>query len=267
VPVIPIVRNPAKWAASHIGLAPRLAKLDDEPALRAALVDAARIVCCAHACYSDAVLAAAPAAARFVFLGSTRKFSRWPDPHGRGVAAGEAAFLAAGRPGLMLHPTMIYGATGEDNVQRLAALLRWLPVVPLPGDGGALVQPIHQDDVIRAICAALAVAVRAPESLVIAGPEPVPYREFVVMIARAAGLRVPRIVRVPAAALVVAASLIPPVPGLPRVRPAEIRRLLEDKSFDIGLMRSRLGVEPLSLAAGLARTFTKRHMCGSWPGE
>ncbi len=35
----------------------------------------------------------------------------------------------------MLHPTMIYGAQGEDNVQRLARLLRRLPVVPLPGGG------------------------------------------------------------------------------------------------------------------------------------
>ena len=57
----------------------------------------------------------------------------------------------------MLHPTMIYGAQGEDNVQRLAALLRRLPFVPLPGGGRALVQPIHQDDVTRAIRAALSV--------------------------------------------------------------------------------------------------------------
>ena len=71
--------------------------------------------------------------ARFVFLGSTRKFTRWPDAHGNGVLAGEAAFLASGRSGVMLHPTMIYGAQGEDNVQRLAALLRRLPFVPLPG--------------------------------------------------------------------------------------------------------------------------------------
>ena len=105
-----------------------------------------------------AVLAAAPPDARFVFLGSTRKFTSWPDAHGNGVLAGEAAFLASGRPGVMLHPTMIYGAQGEDNVQRLAALLRRLPFVPLPGGGTALVQPIHQDDVTRAIRAALDVA-------------------------------------------------------------------------------------------------------------
>ena len=40
--------------------------------------------------------------------------------HGNGVLAGEAALLSSGRSGVMLHPTMIYGAQGEDNVQRLA---------------------------------------------------------------------------------------------------------------------------------------------------
>ena len=51
------------------------------------------------------------------------------------------------RPGVLLHPTMIYGAEGEDNVQRLAAVLRRLPIIPLPAGGSALVQPIHQSDV------------------------------------------------------------------------------------------------------------------------
>ena len=95
-----------------------------------------------------AVIEAAPPDARLVLLGSTRKFTRWPDAHGNGVLAGEAAFLASGRAGVMLHPTMIYGAQGEDNVQRLAALLRRVPIVPLPGGGtgaGAADPPGRRD--------------------------------------------------------------------------------------------------------------------------
>ena len=74
-----------------------------------------RIVCCAHARHARAVIDAAPTAARFVFLGSTRKFTSWPDAHGDGVLAGESAFLASGRSGVMLHPTMIYGARGRGQ--------------------------------------------------------------------------------------------------------------------------------------------------------
>jgi hypothetical protein len=45
---------------------------------------------------------------------------------------------------------------------------------------------------------------------------------------------------------------------LPRIGPEEIRRLLEDKAFDIRPMVDTLGFTPMSLAAGLARTFTIR---------
>jgi uncharacterized protein YbjT (DUF2867 family) len=256
IPVAPVVRNREKWSALGMAVAPRIADLADPAALRAALGDVGAVVSTAHARHAAAVIAAAPPDARLIFLGSTRKFTRWPDAHGNGVLAGEAAFLASGRNGVMLHPTMIYGATGEDNVRRLAALLRRLPVLPLPGGGKALVQPIHQDDVTRAIRAALARRWGGPHSIVVAGPAPLRYADFVRAVAQAAALPPPRIVRVPLAPLIAAAIFSRLLPLLPTIRPAELRRLTEDKAFDIAPMRALLGFEPVPLEIGLARTFT-----------
>ena len=174
------------------------------------------------------------------------------------MLAGEAAFTASGRGGVMLHPTMIYGAQGEDNVQRLAALLRRLPIVPLPDGGRALVQPIHQDDVTRAIRVALEHRWAGPRSLVIAGAAALPYADFVRAVAAAAGLRPPRIIGIPAGPLMALAGVLRYIPMLPRIRPAEIRRLMEDKSFDVRPMIETLGFEPIPLQEGLARTFTDR---------
>ncbi len=253
VPYVPVVRSAARWAAAGLPGTPRIADLK-QPSLGVVLRGADRIVSCAHARHIPAILAAAPDASRFVFLGSTRKFTRWPDAHARGVLGGEAVFLASGRSGVLLHPTMIYGAAGEDNVQRLAALLRRLPVVPLPGGGRALVQPIHQSDVTRCLRAALDVDWTGPHSMVIAGPEPVAYAAFVRAVAVAAGLRAPWIVPVPPTVLR-ALSPLTALPGLPRVHDDELRRLLEDKAFPIDAMRCRLHVDPIPLAAGLAMTF------------
>jgi uncharacterized protein YbjT (DUF2867 family) len=252
---VPVIRNPAAWAAVGIAEAPRVADIMDAQALQAVLADARCVVSCAHARHAEAILAAAPADARFVFLGSTRKFTRWPDEHGRGVIAGERAFLASGRAGVMLHPTMIYGAEGEDNVQRLAALLRRLPVVPLPNGGRSLVQPIHQSDVTRCLRAAVEHEWAGPVAMVIAGPEPVSYADFVRAVAVAAGLRLPRIIAAPGALLLAVAPLVRVIPGLPRVRRDEIRRLLEDKAFEIREMRSILEIEPMTLSDGLGRSF------------
>lgn len=255
LPFIPVLRDPAKWAATGIPGTPRIAELRDAAALRDALAGATQVVNCAHARHAQAILDAAPADARFVFLGSTRRFSRWPDDHGDGVRAGEAAFLASGRRGVMLHPTMIYGAEGEDNVQRLAALVRRIPLAPLPGGGRALVQPIHQDDLTACILAALDRDWTGPEAIAVAGPEPMPYRDFLAAVARAAGLRPPRVVPIPGWALMAASPLTRILPRLPTIRAAEIRRLLEDKAFDTTPMRARLGVVGRPLPEGLALTF------------
>ena len=155
----------------------------------------------------------------------------------------------------MLHPTMIYGAEGEDNVQRLARMLRRLPVVPLPGGGRALVRPIHQDDVTRSLRAAIAAEWHRPETMVLAGADRVSYAEFVRAVAQAAGLPRPRIVPLPARLLRLATPLTRLLPGVPTIRRAEVQRLLEDKSWGIDPMRRQLGVVPVGLADGLARTF------------
>ncbi len=60
-----------RWpTCGRAGAAPRLAGAD-------------AVVSCAHARHAPAILDAAPARRRFVLLGSTRKFTRWPDAHGR----------------------------------------------------------------------------------------------------------------------------------------------------------------------------------------
>jgi nucleoside-diphosphate-sugar epimerase len=252
---LPVVRDAAKWSALGLAQAPRVADLRDAPALAAALAGATRIVSCAHARHAPALLAAAPRDAALVLMGSTRRFSRWPDDHGDGVRAGEAAFLASGRAGVMLHPTMIYGAQGEDNVQRLAALMRRLPVLALPGGGRSLVQPVHQDDVTAALLAALDRVGSLTGTLAIAGPEAMAYRDFCAAVARAAGLAPRPVLALPSRLLMALAPLTRALPFLPRIGVEEIRRLTEDKAFDIAPARAALGFAPRSLEAGLALTF------------
>ena len=252
----PVVRNGRKWRKAGLPGEPRIANLEKNAPLRRALKEAEVVVSCAHARHIPAILEAAPDQVRhFVFLGSTRKFTRWPDAHAEGVLAGERSFRESSRSGVILHPTMIYGAQGEDNVRRLARLLARLPFVPLPGGGKALVRPIFQDDVTRCIRAAILADWHRPESIVIAGADRLSYADFVRAVARAAGSKPPRIVPVPAALLRIAAPLSRLVPGLPNVRGDEIRRLGEDKTFGIEAMKRYLGVDPVGLADGLARTF------------
>src|SRR5437762_13722892 len=78
IAVVPVVRSPGRWQATGLPATPRTADLDDARALRSALEGAKRIVSTAHARFTAKLLAEAPENARFVLLGSSRSFLRFP---------------------------------------------------------------------------------------------------------------------------------------------------------------------------------------------
>jgi len=247
-----IVRDPAR--ATEVPRQADLVLAENASAQAQACAGVDSIVSCAPAEASVALLAAlAPPLPQLVLLGSTRRWTAWPDHRAATVIALEHAFAALGFPGVLLYPTMIYGAGGENNVRRIAALAR-LRVVPLPKGGRALIQPVHTEDVARAVVAAVVRRLRHPEPIVLAGPEPMAYSAFVRAVAAATGRRI-AILPVPLPVAFALGAIVSLVPGLPRISRAEIRRLVEDKAFDIAPARELLGFDPMPLEQGLARTF------------
>ena len=234
----------------------RVADLDEPQTVAAALVKAEAVVSLAHARFAATVLGALPLSCRRVVLtGSTRKFTALPDPAADAVRAGEAAFLASGKAGVMLHPSMIYGAPDDRNVNRLLRLFRgwphWLPVVvPLPGGGRHLVQPVFVDDVVEAFAAAVARPDAVGASIVVAGPAPISYAAFVRACAAAAGRSV-AFLPVPTALLIAIAGLMGALGVRPPFGAAELRRAAETKRFDVTDLRARLGVVPRAFDEGL----------------
>ena len=71
----------------------------------------------------------------------------------RSLAEGEArvrAFCAAeGVAWTLLRPTLIYAEGQDQNVSRLASLIRRFGVLPLAGKGEGLRQPVHADDLAQ----------------------------------------------------------------------------------------------------------------------
>ncbi|QNT79008.1 SDR family oxidoreductase [Entomobacter blattae] len=259
-PIQPVIRNQNHWKTQDFPTAQKalIADLDGPPSLLAQALEGARsIVSTAHARHIPQILAAGPKDATYIFLGSTRKYTHWPDAHGKGVIAGEKAFLQSNQKGVLLHPTMIYGAEGENNVQRLAQLLKILPIIPLPKKGQSLIQPIYQSDVTKAMIHALSIEWSKPESLVIAGPKAISYADFVHAICRAATLPQRPIISIPPWVLVQLAKLSRFIPVLPTISPAEVQRLMEDKAFDITPMQEKLQFTPISLQEGLAKLYPR----------
>jgi uncharacterized protein YbjT (DUF2867 family) len=252
--VLAIGRSAERLAA--LCLPSRVADCYDRPSLTAALKDARVVVSCASSRTTPHVLEALPAGIeRVVLTGSTRRFTKFPDHIARQLIRAEALMESERIPGTIVYPTMICGEDGERNVQRIAAFIRRFGAVPLPDAGRVLVRPIYTGDVAACLEAALFRPDASSARIVVAGRDSVSYADLVRGVAAAIGARV-RIVSVPASLLMAAAPLTRFLPGVPAITVAEVRRLLEDKSFPIDDMRRRLGVEPIGLEEMLARAFS-----------
>lgn len=227
--------------------------------LREALQGADGVFNVAHARFSRRIIAALPEGpVRLVTLGSTRKFTRFTDEKAAQVQDAEAAHAACSNA-LIIHPTMIYGGA-DNNISRILMLLRWLALLPLPMRGLALMQPIHRDDVVQCLIAALNPKTGC-EPLIVAGPCALSYAQLIRSCASTLGRRV-RIISFPLWGIHALALLTRIMPGIPSITADEVRRLLEDKAFDIGPMQARLGVTPCTFEEGLARMAAAGEIAG-----
>ncbi|MEO0883256.1 MAG: NAD(P)H-binding protein [Pseudomonadota bacterium] len=87
----------------------------------------------------------------------------------------------------ILRPTMIYGYPGDGNLSRLLKALSWAPIFPVPGNGKAVQQPIHVDDLAQIAAALADGAWDAKGILAVGGPDALTHRAMMRLVKRVAG--------------------------------------------------------------------------------
>lgn len=212
--------------------------------------------------HAPSIVAAAVGAGlgRAVFVSTTAVTTGLP-ARSKGVRlAAEATVCSSGLAWTILRPTMIYGAPGDRNMSRLLALLaragRAFPpggpplLLPVPGGGGRLQQPVHVADVAGALLAAVERPGAAGSRYDIAGPEPVTFAELLRVSAAAVGCRA-RLLPVPLAPVIALTRCYERLSSRPKIRAEQWQRLAEDKAFPIDAARRDLEFAPRPLAEGI----------------
>lgn len=202
--------------------------------------------------HGPAIVAAARQAGirRAIFVSSTAVTTTLATPTKRVRLAAEQCIRDSGLDWTILRPTMIYGAPGDRNLSRLLALLARAPLLPVPGGGRHLQQPVHVADVADAVLAAAERPGTAGSCYDVAGPEPLAFAELLRISARAVASRT-RFVPVPLTPLVAVARGFEQLSGRPRIRAEQLRRLAEDKAFAIEDAARDLGYAPREFPAGI----------------
>jgi nucleoside-diphosphate-sugar epimerase len=265
---VALARSPsaARRVAAR-GAVPLEGDLDDDAALTgvfaSARCDALVNLASLGFGHAPAIAAAAVGAGlgRAVFVSTTAVTTALPARSKAVRLAAEATVRSSGLAWTILRPTMIYGAPGDRNMCRLLALLirarRGLPgvglpvVLPVPGGGRSLQQPVHVADVAGALLTAVERAHAAGSCYDIAGPEPLTFTEL--LRASAAAVDCPvRLLPVPLTPVIALTRGYERVSRRPRIRAEQWQRLTEDKSFPVDAARRDLAFAPRPFADGIS---------------
>lgn len=101
---------------------------------------------------------------------------------------GEQAVITSGVPYTILRPSLMFGE-GDEFFNVLAALVKLMPAVPMPGLGQARFQPIAVEDVARCIAQAVGNDALLGQVVEVGGPQQLTYKEMLRVVARTLGKR------------------------------------------------------------------------------
>ena len=202
--------------------------------------------------HAPAIIAATEQAGigRAVFVSTTAVTTALPAPSKRIRLAAERQIRYSRLQWTIIRPTMIYGAARDRNLSRLLMLLSRTRVLPVPGGGRHLQQPVHVADVADAVLTAAERPGAAGMTYDVAGPEPLSFAELLRVCARAVASRA-RFVPVPLTPVIALASGFERVSQHPPIRAEQLRRLAEDKAFGIEPAIRDLGYSPRPFTDGI----------------
>jgi NADH dehydrogenase len=167
----------------------------------------------------------------------------------------EEAVRASGLEWTIFRPSVIYGA-GDGFVSLLARLVKWLPAVPVIGDGRYRLQPVAVEQVAEGFARALLRPETKGQVYEVGGPRAYAFTEILDLIGRALGKSKVRKVHQPLALMRPLVRLLESLPFFPLTRD-QLTMLQEDSVCDPEPFFRAFDLPPIDFPHGLARMFAR----------
>ena len=123
---------------------------------------------------------------RFIYLSGAGAGQGRPEAWFRAKDVAEAAIRESGMEYALLRPSWIYGR-GDRSMSRFVAFVRYLPVVPVIGNGRTHVDPIYVRDVARCVVEAVRRSDAKDKALDLGGPERLTMDEIIHTVQKVLG--------------------------------------------------------------------------------
>jgi len=192
---------------------------------------------------------------RLVHISGIGADARSTSAYIRARGEGEDAVRAAFPGATIVRPSAMFGPD-DALLTTLIGLVRRLPIVPLFGDGGAQLQPVHVDDVAAAVASLVAAFDSPAPTHELGGPEVLSYRALLERVMDHVGRRRALLsVPFPLWNTLAAACRLLPSPPLTEGQVALMR---QDNVADPGLPGfEALGISPAPIEAELRRRMAR----------
>lgn len=161
----------------------------------------------------------------------------------------EETVRASGLDYSIFRPSVIFGP-GDAFTTVFARIMRFSPVVFIPGDGKSMMQPVYVKDVVRAFAAALKNQPGAPRVYELAGPDTYTFDSIIDRIAFVLGKRRYK-VHIPMSVMRLNASVAERVFKKPPVSRDALIMLEEDNVTKKRDLEEAFGIRPTLLIDGM----------------
>lgn len=185
---------------------------------------------------------------RVIAISTTSTLLQKRNSYGETKNIADLLFLAAKFNLTILKPDFIYGKGGPGFTNNLK-LVKDLPFIPMVGNGTYTKQPVHVNDVVKAILAVLENEKTVGKTYVVAG-KPLSYNEIITILQEALHVKKP-LLHVPQSLFYATAFLLKNKKNAPFTK-GSLDGLVQNSNFDISPLKEELGVTPLAFREGVA---------------
>lgn len=185
---------------------------------------------------------------RIVYFSGAGTSPERQEPWFQAKVIAERAVRESGMEWVILRPSWVYGPE-DRSLNRFVAFVKYLPVVPVVGDGTNRAQPVLVSDVAKVAASAVFTQEAAGGTFDVGGPEELTMDEILERLQRVLGTRRP-LVHQPAALMKLAAVPMQLLPA-PPLSPEAIDFILQEARVDPAPTERLFGMKFTPLEEGL----------------
>jgi len=190
---------------------------------------------------------------RFIYMSAIGSSGNAPAEYSRTKYQAERIVIGSKLPYTIFRPSLIIGADGEFVAQMKDLIVHGglpvplpFPVIPVPGSGFNLFQPIWVDDLVECVVKSLGMGQTINQIYEVGGATQLSFNELIKGLARKLGAAKKPLLHAPIPVLYAAATVMEKILPKPPVTRDQLKNLGKDNITTELSVKEVFGIEPLS---------------------